>query len=133
MIFLRKADDATIVLVSYADELADLLQAEREMDKAPIPSVLLQSIFQMFTNASVCNAFFRKQDYFIFRQISDYFNRSGCSASCTGRADGRDERRKFTVKIRLDQYLVHQCFRLQCILPQTGLFYISTDQRSFCL
>ena len=43
------------------------------MDKAPIPSVLLQSIFQMFTNASVCNAFFRKQDYFIFRQISDYF------------------------------------------------------------
>lgn len=31
--FLRKADDATIVLVSYADELADLLQAERELQQ----------------------------------------------------------------------------------------------------
>ena len=34
--FLRKADDATIVLVSYADELADLLQAERELQQKSI-------------------------------------------------------------------------------------------------
>ena len=42
--FLRKADDATIVLVSYADELADLLQAERELQQKSIACDVIKSV-----------------------------------------------------------------------------------------
>ena len=42
--FLRKADDATIVLVSYADELADLLQAERELQQKSIACDVIKAV-----------------------------------------------------------------------------------------
>ena len=42
--FLRKADDATIVLVSYADELADLLQAERELQQKSIACDVMKAV-----------------------------------------------------------------------------------------
>ena len=42
--FLCKADDATIVLVSYADELADLLQAERELQQKSIACDVIKSV-----------------------------------------------------------------------------------------
>ena len=42
--FLRKADDATIVLVSYADELADLLQAERELQQKSIVCDVIKAV-----------------------------------------------------------------------------------------
>ncbi len=42
--FLRKVDDATIVLVSYADELADLLQAERELQQKSIACDVIKAV-----------------------------------------------------------------------------------------
>ena len=42
--FLRKTDDATIVLVSYADELADLLQAERELQQKSIVCDVIKAV-----------------------------------------------------------------------------------------
>ena len=42
--FLRKADDATIVLVSYADELADLLQAERKLQQKSIACDVIKTV-----------------------------------------------------------------------------------------
>ena len=42
--FLHKADDATIVLVSYADELADLLQAERELQQKSIACDVITAV-----------------------------------------------------------------------------------------
>ena len=144
--FLRKADDATIVLVSYADELADLLQAERELQQKSIACDVIKAVklypftekiiadlskykIILFAEECIANGSIGEHLEYALQQngwngrvyplcsaervssacqcgTDQTGNRSGCSASCTGRADGRDERRKFTVKIRLDQYLV---------------------------